>query len=236
MKNEKILLKTLQTLSILYIEDEEHIRKDMITTLGLLCKKIYSFECAQIALQEYNTLQPDIIFSDISLGETSGLEFAKKIREIDKKIPIILLSAHTDTKYLLEATKLKLVAYLIKPITFEELKSTLLETVKEISYEDTNIVFALNENITYDTFHKVLYDRNSKEIKLSASETKLLEYFIKNKNRTISQEEIKGAVWDDPYDATDAALKSLLHKVRSKTGKETIKNLSSIGYYLNINN
>lgn len=234
MENEKILLTTLQTLCILYVEDEKRIREDMITTLKLLCKEIYPFESADTALQGYHELQPDIIFSDISLGETSGLEFAKKIRETDKKIPIILLSAHTDTKYLLEATKLKLVAYLTKPITFEELKNTLLEAVKEISYEDTDMVFSLNKNITYNTFHKVLYDKDSKEIKLSASETKLLEYLIKNKKRTISQDEIKGAVWDDPYDATDAALKSLLHKVRSKIGKETIKNLSGIGYYLNI--
>lgn len=234
MENEKVLLKTLKNLSILYIEDEERIRADMVGTLQLLCKEVYPHESTTTAMEAYKELNPNIIFSDISLGETSGLEFAKEIRQHDKETPIILLSAHTDTKFLLEAAKLKLVAYLTKPISFEELKTTLLEAVEEINIEDNSLIFALNKNITYDTDHKILYDKSSKEIKMSASENKLLEYFIKNKTRTIAQDEIKAFIWDDPYEASDTALKSLIHKLRSKVGKETIKNLSGIGYFLNI--
>lgn len=234
MENEKVLLKTLKNLSILYIEDEERIRADMVGTLQLLCKEVYPHESATTAMKAYKEFSPDIIFSDISLGETSGLEFAKEIRQNDKETPIILLSAHTDTKFLLEAAKLKLVAYLTKPITFEELKTTLLEAVEEINVEDNSLIFTLNNHITYDTDLQVLYDKDSQEIKISASENKLLGYFIKNKNRTITQDEIKNFIWDDPYEATDTALKSLIHKLRSKVGKETIKNRSGIGYCLNI--
>ena len=234
MENEKKLLQNLKTLSILYIEDEDRIREDMVSTFKLLCHEVYPFECAESALQNFDTLSPDIIFSDISLGNSSGLEFARNIRGFDKKIPIILLSAHTDTSYLLEAAKLKLIAYLTKPITFEELKNTLLEAVLDINLEKSSLLFPLPNNINYDTHHKILYDENSQEIKLSASENKLLEYFIQNNNRTLSQDEIKTAVWSDPYEATDTALKSLIHKLRSKIGKSTIKNLSGIGYYLNL--
>jgi DNA-binding response OmpR family regulator len=233
MENEQLLLKTLKSLSILYIEDEDRIREDMTQTLQILCSEVYSYHCANKALEEYENISPHIIFSDISLGESSGLELAKQIRAFDKKIPIILLSAHTDTKYLLEATKLKLVAYLTKPISFEELKTTLLDAVSEIDIEEHKAIFTIEKDLVFDTFHKVLY-KNKKEITLTKKELELLELLIKKHKKTISPEEIKATLWSDSYYATDAALKAVIHKLRSKIGKEKIKNLSGVGYYLNI--
>jgi len=229
-------LEKLKTLSILYIEDEDAIRIEMAKTLSLLCKEVFSYSNAPDAYNGYQEKKPDIILSDISLGGETGIELSKKIRKENKNIPIILLSAHTDTSYLLEAAKLKLVAYLTKPINFEELKNTLFDAANEQidnkPIEDNKLV-KLNERVSFDTEHKLL-QVDKKQKKLSSYESRLLEYFIKNKTRTISVEEIKNHVWDDPYDATDTALKSLIYKLRTKIGKETIQNLSGVGYYLNI--
>lgn len=235
-KNEQ-LLTTLKSLTILYIEDEDAIRKEMSQILSLLCKKVLSFSNAKDAYIGYTKEHPDIILSDISLGGESGIDLAKKIRQIDKKIPIILLSAHTDTEYLLAAAKLKLVAYLTKPINFEELKQTLFEAVEEqlnhTQIQQSQNLFHITPSISFDREHKTL-QINDKPKKLSSYESRLLEYFIENKSRTISAEEIKNYVWDDPYDATDTALKSLIYKLRIKIGKDSIQNLSGVGYYLNI--
>lgn len=230
-------LKKLKTLSILYVEDEDAIRKDMTKILALLCNKVYPYYNAPDAFQAYQEKKPDIILSDISLGGETGIDLAKRIREINKKIPIILLSAHTDTEYLLAAAKLKLVAYLTKPINFEELKETLYEAANEQSENqtlETNELFYLQEAVFFNTQLKNL-QVNGRDKKLSSYESRLLEYFIKNKTRTLSPEEIKSHVWDDPYDATDTALKSLIYKLRTKIGKNTIQNLSGVGYYLNLN-
>jgi len=233
MENEKILMKTLKSLSILYIEDEDNIRQDMVETLNMLCNKVYPFKCANDAYENYQELRPDIIFSDISLEESSGLEFAKQIRDFDKKIPIILLSAHTDTKYLLDAAKLKLVAYLTKPISFEELKSTLLDAVSEIDIEEHSAIFSIEKNLVFDTLHKVLY-KEDQEVTLTKKELDLLELLIKNHKKTVSIETIKSTLWSDPFYVSESAFKAVVHKLRSKVGKDTIKNLSGVGYYLNI--
>ena len=229
-------LEKLKTLSILYVEDEDAIRKDMTAILSLLCNRVLPYCNALDAFNAYNEKKPDIILSDISLDGETGIDLAKKIRQINKKIPIILLSAHTDTEYLLDAAKLKLVAYLTKPINFEELRETLYEAANEQSENDTtktNNLFYLQNSIFFDTQLKTL-QVEGRHKKLSSYESRLLEYFIKNKTRTLSPEEIKNHVWDDPYDATDTALKSLIYKLRNKVGKSTIQNLSGIGYYLNI--
>lgn len=232
---QKNQLEKLKSLSVLYIEDEDAIRKEMVQTLSLLCKEVFDYPNAADAYKAYLEKKPNIILSDISLGGESGIDLTKRIRKIDKKTPIILLSAHTDTSYLLEATKLKLVAYLTKPINFEELKETFLEAAKEqenTEQELENNLFCLNEAIFFDIEHKTLQVEGNYK-KLSSYESRLIEYFIKNKTRTISPNEIKNHVWDDPYDATDTALKSLIYKVRSKIGKQTIQNLSGVGYFLN---
>jgi DNA-binding response OmpR family regulator len=221
----------LKEKSILYIEDEDNIRDTLTSTLRLMCKKVFPFSCARNALENFTVIQPDIILSDISLGEMSGIQFIQEIRKFDSKIPIIILSAHTSINYLLEANKLKLVEYLIKPITFQELENTLSLAIDEIQANLLDFYY-INSNVKFDISHKILYvDNNIK--KLSINETNLLELFIKNKNRTVSTEEIKNYIWNDSYHATDTALKSLLHKIRQKIGKDSIKNVSGIGYYLN---
>lgn len=241
MNKNNQLREILKDHTVLYVEDEHTIRNEMTQILQLLCKEVIPVSNAADAYTYYSTKNPNIILSDISLGGDSGIDLSKKIRFENKHIPIILLSAHTDTAYLLEAAKLKLVAYLTKPINFEELQQTLFDAVQEQLENETlinnetlkNNLFYLNEKVSFDMDHKTLIV-NNKQKKLSSYESRLLEYFIKNKKRTISPDEIKNHVWDDPYDATDTAFKSLIYKLRAKIGKDTIQNLSGIGYYLNI--
>ena len=118
MEKSQELLQVLKTLTILYIEDEDAIRNEMTKVLQLLTKEVFAYSNAKDGYKGYTQKKPDMILSDISLGGESGIEFSKKVRTIDKQIPIILLSAHTDTSYLLDAARLKLVAYLTKPINF----------------------------------------------------------------------------------------------------------------------
>ena len=63
-------------------------------------------------------------------------------------------------------------------------------------------------------------------------ELDLIDFFIKNNNRIISSDELKLNIWEDSLEATDSALKNLLTKVRKKIGKESITNISGVGYRL----
>lgn len=230
MKRKQLALNILPSLSILYIEDDQKIRDDLSKTLELFFKEVFPFSNGEEAFEFYEKNKPDIILSDISLDKMSGIEFTKKVREKDKKIPIILLSAHTDTSYLLEAAKLKLVEYLTKPITFTQLENAFINAVNEI-ISDGNYILKFEDGLEYNVHQNILY-KEGKEKKLTSSESKLLNFLIKNKHRTVTIEEIKNYIWDDPYDATETAFKSLLHKLRGKIGKSSIKNVSGIGYFL----
>lgn len=220
----------LSSLTIMYIEDENTIRLSVTQTLELIFKNVITFSNAEDAFIHFNNEKPDLILSDINLPNMSGIEFSKLIRKEDSSIPIILLTAYTNKEILLEATKLKLISYIVKPVVFDELYDAFKLATQDIVKNNNNVLIFTN-NTRYDNQTKLLY-LDDKEIHTTASENKLLEIFIKNLNKTLSTNEIKEHLWDDAYDATDSALKSVLSKLRSKIGKDSIKNVSGMGYYL----
>ena len=224
--------KILKNLNILYIEDEKNIRLNIKKTLELFCENVFDAENILNAKEILTKQRIDIIISDINLPDMSGIDFVKEIRITDKTIPIVLLSAYTDKEFLLEATKLKLVDYLTKPINFKDLNNALQKCVEEI-LDNSRYIITFKNNIQYNVSHNCLIDNNEQEeIRLTNKELDLLNFLIKNNNRVCSAEELKSAIWDDYLEATDSALKNLLNKIRKKIGKESIINISGVGYKL----
>jgi DNA-binding response OmpR family regulator len=224
----------LKNLNILYIEDEENIRKNITKTLKLLSKEVYDVATIKNANNIIKNKRIDIIISDINLGNDNGLDFIKELRNYDKNIPVILLSAYTDTEFLLKAAKLKLVDYLTKPIDFSMLKNALINSVQDI-VDNSKYIINFPNDINYNVLHKKLYNTKiEKEITLTSKELLLLDYLIKFNNRVVSHDELKLNIWNDSFDATDSALKNLLNKLRKKIGKESISNISGVGFRIQI--
>lgn len=220
----------IKKLTILYLEDEDFIRKNLTQTLEYIFDTVFAIGNVEDALNVFNNNSVDLILSDISMPGKNGLDFVKEIREENKDIPIILLTAHTDTHYLLDATKLKLVDYLTKPVNFEELKMALIKASEEC-IEKCDILTLFPNNIVYD-FRKKQLLKEKTPIDITPKEILLLEYLCQNQDRTVSINEIKNHVWEDSYHATESAFKSLLNKLRTKIGKESIVNISGVGYQL----
>lgn len=232
MSNIHNFNKILKSLNILYIEDELNIRINIKKTLTLFCENVLDVENISIAKEILQKNRIDIIICDINLPDCDGIEFIKELRKTDKTIPVILLTAYTDKKYLLEATKLKLIDYLTKPIDFKSLNNALQRCVEEI-LDNSRYVISFRNNIQYNVSHNRLIDNNKEEeIHLTSKELDLLNFLIKNNNRVCSADELKFSIWENSLEASDSALKNLLNKLRKKIGKESIINNSSIGYKL----
>ena len=233
MKKNPDINNILKNLNILYIEDEENIRINMKKVLLLLCENVFDISNAEEAKIILENNRIDIIISDINLPNENGINFIKELRKTDKTIPVILLSAFTDTRYLLEATKLKLVDYLTKPVDFKTLNNSLHSCVEEI-LDNSRYIILFKNNIQYNVLHKKFFDLNTQqEITLTSKELDLINFLIKNNNRIVSSDELKSTIWEDCFEATDSALKNLLNKVRKKIGKDSITNISGVGYRLN---
>ncbi|RYA23245.1 DNA-binding response regulator [Malaciobacter halophilus] len=232
LKNQEIK-EILTSLTIAYVEDEKNIRENMSKTLNLLCNNCIDFQSAEELLNYYEKNSVHIIITDINLPNMNGIELIKKIREKDEKIPIILLTAYIETQYLFDAIKYKVVEYLPKPIDYETLIQALLKATKDL-INNGNYMIKINEKLFFNVLNKELLTIDKEKIPLTPKELKLLNLFIKNKNKIVTYEEIKNQIWENSYEVTESAFKNLINKLRNKISKDSIVNISKIGYRLNI--
>ena len=123
-------LNILNQFNILYLEDDADLLKHTTDILEDFVNNIYPVKTSQEAMEVILSKKVDVIISDILLEGENGINFLKYIKERKGiNLPTILTTAHTDTIYLLEAIKLKVEYYIIKPIKVKELLDTLYDVL-----------------------------------------------------------------------------------------------------------
>ena len=118
-------LNILNEFNILYLEDDDSLLTHTKDILDDFVKNVYAVKTSQAAYQIIKNEKIDVIVSDILLENENGIDFLRKLKEESISIPMVLTTAHTDTKYLLDAIKLKVENYIVKPINVKELLNTL---------------------------------------------------------------------------------------------------------------
>jgi response regulator RpfG family c-di-GMP phosphodiesterase len=116
----------LGSFSVLYVEDEADLLKHTTAVLEDFVKKIYPVQTIEEALEIIKTEKIDVIIADIHLRYSNGLDFLKIVKhDLDLEIPAIVTTAFSDTEYLLDAIKLHVDNYIIKPVNIKELLNSL---------------------------------------------------------------------------------------------------------------
>ncbi|QKF81800.1 response regulator [Halarcobacter ebronensis] len=119
-------LNILKNFNVLYIEDDVQLLTHTKDVLEDFVNNIFAVETTKEALNILSNKKIDVIISDILLQDDNGIDFLNYLKkEKDIQIPTILTTAHTDTKYLLDAIKLKVENYIVKPINIKELLNSL---------------------------------------------------------------------------------------------------------------
>ena len=226
---KKEFMKKLQSLTILYAEDEEGVRRNIADSLGYYVKEVYQASNGQEALELYEEKKPDIILSDIHMPILNGIEFVKKVRSTNRNIPIVMITAHTDKQYLLQAVELHMEKYIIKPLEMDELFATLEKCVDIININNIEIL-KVDKDYIYDYDKKELSYQN-KTVILNKKEISFIERLISNQDKMTTYEELQEYVWCDDV-MTDSALRSLVRNLRKKLPTDIVFNLSGIGYRL----
>lgn len=123
MKEMLLKIKEISKgLRILYVEDDEAINHQVTSLLNRIFDSVMSELNPLIALERYRQDRYDIVITDINMPKLNGIELIREIKDLNSRQEIIVLSAHTDTEYLLSAIKLGVDAYILKPI---EINTTL---------------------------------------------------------------------------------------------------------------
>lgn len=127
--------KLLKQINLLYVEDDENIRDLLQKALNRKVKNLYIACDGEEGLVQYHKYKPDIILTDIRMPKMDGITMSRKIRELDPSVPIIVLSAHSESNYFLDAIDINVSGFLIKPLDREKLLNSLIENAKIVLYE-----------------------------------------------------------------------------------------------------
>ena len=157
-------------------------------------------------------------------------ELLKKIRILNKQIHIIAYLDELNQTHLIESLELSQIKFIQNLDCLNTFIDSLKECIKNLDSKNSNIVNLKNDFI-YDEYNKNLF-KDNQIITLTKKGKLFLDFLIKNRTRALSYEEINTEVWDGFM--TQDALRSLIKEIRKKTYKEIIKNVSGIGYRIDL--
>lgn len=128
MTNQE-LLEITKPLTVLYVEDDITVAKNMKKILDKLFNTVVFASNGQEGLTKFQENKIDIIISDINMPQLSGLNMLKEIKKTENKVPAMLITAHQELEYYEDAMELNVDAYLNKPINVDKL----IEKIKDVS-------------------------------------------------------------------------------------------------------
>lgn len=173
----------LGSFSILYIEDEADLLKHTTSVLEDFVKKIYPVQTIDEALEVIKTEKVDVIVADIHLKYSNGLDFLRTLKnDLEIELPSIVTTAFTDTEYLLDAIKLHVDNYIIKPVNIKELLNSLHDVLlpkiqaKEIerSYNIIKTISAVTDSKQVEIIRFIIKNLDSENM-LNYSYSEIME-------------------------------------------------------------
>ncbi len=220
---------------ILIVEDEKQISKVMKLYLEQEGYTVTIASDGKIAEELIENNSYDLVILDIMMPYKDGWYLLKKIKSINNKIQVIITSARGEEEDRIFGLELGADDYMVKPISMREmvlrvslrLKNTIREVEKEISLL----------NLKVDEDNRRVFEEG-KEIILTPKEYDLMMFFIKNKNRVYSREDLIIKVWGYDFYGDTRTVDTHIKKLREKIElfKENLKTIWRVGYSLTVEN
>ncbi|MFL9482950.1 response regulator transcription factor [Chitinophagaceae bacterium LWZ2-11] len=220
---------------ILLVEDEpklSQVIQEELNRQGYHTDVAYDGQVAEKLFKQHTY---SLVLLDVNLPYKNGLALCKEFREMNKKIPIIMLTALGEINDKVDAFNLGADDYIVKPFHFDELfarvkvflkrAETPVEEVERIEVDDLQIDFG-NKTVT----------RAGKDIPLTAKEFALLVLLARNRGKVISKQEILEKVWDLSFDTGTNTIEVYISFLRNKIDKpfedKLIHTKPGFGYFI----
>jgi len=215
-------------LKILLLEDDiilNELVEEFLLSLG------HHITCDYDGMEALDTIDEnafDLLLLDVGTPSLSGFELLEQLRERKNNTPTIFITSLSDVKSLEKAFQIGCDDYIKKPFDLKELEIRInhLKVVKQIDIQD---VVTINSKYKYDFKNFTIIKDDTKTV-LSQKESKILEYFIKNQNRTISFEEIINNIWKYDTTPSNATIRTYIKNLRKTLDEHIIVTVKGLGY------
>lgn len=220
--------------TILLAEDEPALGLIIKESLETRNFKVLLCENGEKALDAYHEQQPELLVLDVMMPKKDGFTVAKEVRSIDDTIPIIFLTAKSQTKDVVEGFSIGGNDYLKKPFSMEELIVRINNLLNRKEIQKTSKELEIGQ-YRFDFPKQILQFNNAEKVQLTHREAHLLFHLIKNKNQVLDRSLILNKLWgsDDFFNAR--SMDVFITKLRKKLQKDDsvqILNVRGFGYKL----
>ncbi len=176
----------------------------------------------------------DVIILDIMLPKLSGTEVLEGIRQKNRHVPILMLTAKDAVADKVKHLDAGADDYLTKPFAFSELLVRVRALLRRAPTQRTDVLAVADLEINR---MRRLVKRASKRVELSAKEYALIEYLMLNAGRVLSRSMIIEHVWDQSFEGltniVDVYIRQLRAKIDEAHEVKLIKTVRGAGYTLN---
>lgn len=239
--NYKTLYEKTKSLSLLLVEDYEPLRNDMAEVLEDLFKTVIVASNGVEALKLYGAYEQehgkyvDIVITDIVMPYMNGVDLCEILRKGQESQPIIVLSAYTDSEYLVRLINLGIAQFINKPIEQDELLETLYSVSEKLQTEEplvplSNVVH-LGDDMQWNKKKKMLL-RETLPISLTRHEGIMMQLFVEKSEEVCTSDEIMHYFYLKGIDLDENNIRNLVFKVRKKLPKKAIESIYGLGYKL----
>ena len=224
-------------LKILYLEDEESLAKIVKESLMSRSFEVLHLENGKMALENFNSFQPDVCVFDVMMPEKDGFAVAKEIRAQKSKTPILFLTAKSQTEDLVQGFGSGGNDYIKKPFSLEEL-IVRINNLYALSQNNSAGLENQNEirigNYVFSTLKQELkFNGNTR--KVSFRESQLLRLLAENKGEIVPRKVILDTIWGDDHFFNSRNLDVYITKLRGYFQEDKaieIITLKAVGYRL----
>lgn len=224
----------MSKIKVLYVEDELFLAKIVKESLESRDHEVIMESDGAKATEAFKKSKPDICVLDVMLPNKDGFTIADEIRELDEDVPIIFLTAKTQTEDVVKGFSLGGNDYIRKPFSMEELIvriQNLLRNKKEGAQKITGNSVQIG-TYTFQLNRQMLINGNE-EKKLSFRESELLKLLYENRDKIIDRKDILNLLWGNDSYFNSRNLDVYITKLRSylkDDPKLEIITIKGIGY------
>jgi DNA-binding response OmpR family regulator len=187
-------------INILLAEDDDNLGLLLHSFLRTKGYHVELVRNGKIAFERFNSSAFDFCIFDVMMPEMDGFTLAKEIRELDKKVPILFLTAKSMKDNKLEGFAAGGDDYMTKPFSMDELLARIEAILRRTDTTTEEAEFYEIGTIKYDPISRLLYTSAPDPIKLTTKENQLLHLLCKNQNEILDRQATLRAVWgDDNY-------------------------------------
>lgn len=220
-------------MKVLIIEDDRGLNRGISFALeqeGYEVRSAFDLASGEAL---YKQERPDALLLDLNLPDGDGIEFCQKVR-LESNLPVLMLTARDMEVDEIMGLSSGADDYITKPFSISVLKIRLDNALKRksIAYSQLNPVGTELKSGKISLNSKTLRVYNGeKELELSMTEFRLLQYFLENKNQVLLKEQILQHIWDlEGNFVEENTLSVNISRLRRKLGNDSIKTIHGMGY------